>query len=176
MSQRSQKESSPFPRTYKEGPFGTVHGGAVGRVWETGREIEIDVEGLKVVAGLLEGEAPRTCEAFLSILPFEGEVLPLRWSGDGFQTHHPRIERMAEDSELVMENFSVLAARGDISFWVRDRGVFFCYNYMYSRGITGEEPGNLFAHVRPEYYAQLYEIGRSVYTGGKKAIRITLIE
>jgi len=164
-----------FPRTYQEGPFGTVHGGAVGKVWITGKKIEVEVEGLKVLAGLLEEEAPRTCQAFLSILPFEGEVLSLRWSGDGFQTHHPCLEAMAEEHKLVMENFTVVAARGDILFWIRDRGLFFCYNYMISRGITGEEPGNLFAHVEPEYYATLYEIGQKIYREGKKKITIRLL-
>ena len=166
----------PFPRVYEEGPFGIIHGGAIGKVWRTGKKIEIDVEGLRVVAGLLENEAPKTCQAFLSVLPYEGELFHMRWSGDGFQTHHPRLEKMAEEHRLVMENFTVLAARGDILFWVRDRGLFFCYNYMYSKGITGEEPANLFAHVQPEYYPTLYEIGRKVYTQGKAKVTIRLLK
>lgn len=171
----AEKGKGQFGRTYKEGPFGTVHGGAIGKVWETGQRFEIDVAGVKVVAGLLETEAPRTCDAFVSILPFEGEVLSLRWSGDGFQTHHQRLEEMAEAHALSLENFTVIAARGDILFWPRDRGLFFCYNYMYSKGITGEEPSNLFAHVLPENYRALYEIGRRVYTEGKQSLRIRLM-
>lgn len=160
----------------EQGPFGTGHGGAIGRVWRTGRKIEIEVEGLKVVAGLLEEEAPRTCKAFLTLFPYEGEVRHMRWSGDGFQTHHPRITKMAEDNKLVMENFTVLSARGDITYWVRDNGLFFCYGYMYSKGNTGDEPGNLFAYVLPEYHATLYEIGESVYRDRVKKIRIKLLE
>jgi hypothetical protein len=125
-----------------------------------------------MIAGLLEEEAPKTCRAFLSILPYEGEVLHMMWSGDGFQTHGPSLEKMTEDNDLVMENFSAFAARGDIQFWVRDRGLFFCYGYMHSRGNTGEEPGNLFAHVKPEYYPVMYEIGRKIFREGKKPIRI----
>lgn len=172
MREKTKEGASPLPRKCVEGPFGTPHGGVVGRIWRTSGEMEIQVFNLKVVAGLLQEEAPVTCEAFLSLLPYEGEVLSLRWSGDGFQTHHPRLDRMAEDYELCMENYTVLAARGDILFWVRDRGLFFCYNYMYSRGVTGEEPANLFAHVKPEHYPVLYEMGKRVHREGKSRITI----
>jgi len=165
-----------FGRTYEQGPYGTVHGGAQGKVWNTGRKFEIEIEGQSVVAGLLEEEAPRTCEAFANMLPLEAKVLSLRWSGDGFQTHHPQLEKMAADSELLMENFTTFAGRGDIMFWVRDRGLFFCYNYMHSRGITGEEPPNLFAHVDPQYYSVLYEMGLKIYKEGEKLMRIRLLE
>lgn len=166
------RDRDQFGRTYEEGPYGTVHGGAIGKVWNVGQPIEIEVAKIKITAGLLEEEAPRTCAAFLTVLPFEGEILSLRWSGDGFQTHHPQLEAMAEKHRLSLENFTVLAARGDVLFWPRDRGLFFCYNYMHSIGITGEEPSNLFAHVRPEHYSRLYDIGRLVYTAGKQQIKI----
>ncbi len=168
------KGSDSLGRTYQERAYGTVHGGAVGKVWNIGRRIEIEIEGTTLIAGLLEEEAPRTCEAILSVLPFEGELFSLRWSGDGVQTHHPRLEAMAEEHNLVLENFTVMAARGDILFWPRDRGLFICYNYMYSKGITGEEPSNLFAHVLPEQYSTLYDLGRKIYAEGKKTFSIRL--
>ncbi len=75
-----------------------------------------------------------------------------------------------------MENFTIIASRGDILFWVRDRGLFLCYGYRYSKGNTGEEPFNLFAHVRPEGYPILYEMGRRVFNEGRKKISIKLLE
>lgn len=165
-----------FGRTYQQGSYGTVHGGAQGKIWMTGRKFEIEIEGQTVVAGLLEEEAPKTCEAFVSMLPLEANLLSMRWSGDGFQTHHPQLEKMAEDHELLLENFTTIAARGDILFWPRDRGLFFCYNYMHSRGITGEEPPNLFAHVEPQYYPVLYEIGLKIYKEGEKLMHIRLLD
>ena len=169
-----KERSNPFGRTYEDGAYGTVHGGAVGKVWNTGRKIEIEIEGVKLIAGLLEEEAPRTCEAFVRILPLEGELWSLRWSGDGVQAHHPKLEAMGEQHKVLLENFTVMAARGDILFWPRDRGLFICYNYMYSKGITGEEPSNLFGHVAPQYYPALYDIGRKIYSEGKKRFAVRL--
>jgi hypothetical protein len=163
-------------RPTDQGPYGSTHGNAVGCVWETGREIEINVDGLKVIAGLLEEEAPLTCRAFLDILPYTGTVVHLKWSGDGFQSHGLSLEEMVPRHGLGMENFTVIASRGDILFWVRDRGLFICYGYMYSRGNTGEEPSNLFAHVRPQDYSTLYEIGGKVFNEGRKEISIKLLD
>ncbi len=42
---------------------------------------------------------------------------------------------------------------------------------MYSKDITGEKPGNLFAHVSPEYYRSLYEMGRRIYLEGETAAK-----
>jgi hypothetical protein len=163
--------STPAREVGREGPFGTVHGGAVGRIWDIGHKIVLEAEGVTLVAGLLESEAPKTCEAFLSILPFEGDFVSLRWSGDGMQTHDKRLEDMTDARNLTLENFTLIAARGDILFWPRDRGLFICYNYMYSKGITGEEPSNLFAHVLPEYYPALYDLGKKIYVGGARRIK-----
>jgi hypothetical protein len=172
----TSEKDSKTTRPTNQGPYGSTHGNAVGRVWETGRKIEINVDGLKVIAGLLEGEAPLRCRAFLDILPYEGTVVHLKWSGDGFQSHGPSLEEMVPKHGLGMENFTVIASRGDILFWVRDRGLFICYGYMYSRGNTGEEPSNLFAHVRPQDYSKLYEIGRKVFNEGRKKVSIKLLE
>ncbi len=163
-------------RPTEQGPYGSTHGNAVGRVWVTGRQVEIEVDGLRFVAGLLEDEAPLTCRDFLSVLPYEGTVVHLKWSGDGFQTHGPSLERMVPQNGLGMENFTVYGSRGDILLWVRDRGLFFCYGYMHSRGNTGEEPANLFAHVRPEHHPILYEVGRKVFNEGRKKIVMRLLE
>ena len=172
----TQKDDVKTSRPTEQGPYGSTHGNAVGRVWNTERQIEIEVDGLKVVAGLLEAEAPLTCGAFLDVLPYEGTVVHLKWSGDGFQSHGPSLEEMVPRHSLGMENFTVIASRGDILFWVRDRGLFICYGYMHSRGNTGEEPSNLFAHVRPQDYPTLYEIGRRVFNEGRKKISIRLLE
>ena len=163
-------------RPTEQGPYGTTHGNAVGKVWITGGQIEITVDGLKVTAGLLEEEAPLTCAAFKSILPYEGTVVHLKWSGDGFQTHAPSLENMVHEHGLGMENFTVFGSRGDILFWVRDRGLFFCYGYMHSKGNTGEEPGNLFAYVKPEGHPVLHEMGRRVFNEGRKTLKIRLLD
>ena len=74
----SEAASVNLGRTYQDGAYGTVQGGAVGKVWNIARRIEIEIEGTKIVAGLLEEEAPRTCAAILTVLPFEGELFSLR--------------------------------------------------------------------------------------------------
>ena len=46
MTQKGDAETS---RPTEQGPYGSTHGNAVGCVWNTGREIEIEVDGLRVV-------------------------------------------------------------------------------------------------------------------------------
>jgi hypothetical protein len=69
VSVMSREGSIEARRLTEQGPYGSTYGNAIGQVWITGREIEIEVDDLRFVAGLLEDEAPLTCTAFLSILP-----------------------------------------------------------------------------------------------------------
>jgi hypothetical protein len=47
----------------------------------TGRRLEIRLDDVVVTATLLENLAPRTCEAFLALLPLEGPATNTAWSG-----------------------------------------------------------------------------------------------
>lgn len=45
------------------------------------RQFKIEVEDHVFVADLLEDKAPQTCEAFWNALPFEQEMIQVKWSG-----------------------------------------------------------------------------------------------
>jgi len=63
----------------------------------SGKQIEIQIGDEVFVADLLDKKAPRTCKAFLSILPHEGITYHQFWSGSGLQVHDPTLKKMAED-------------------------------------------------------------------------------
>jgi hypothetical protein len=75
------------------------------------RKIELELEGVKTVARLLDDHAPKACQALWEALPFEDDVTHGRWSGGRLHTHnHPKL---AVDDGVV-ENPSVFQAPGDI--------------------------------------------------------------
>ena len=64
----------------------------------SGKQIEIQIGDEVFVADLLDKKAPRTCAAFLSILPHEGVTYHQFWSGSGLQVHDPTLKKMAEET------------------------------------------------------------------------------
>jgi hypothetical protein len=48
----------------------------------TGRRIQVELGNAVATARLLEETAPRTCAAFLKVLPLEGPATNTKWSGD----------------------------------------------------------------------------------------------
>lgn len=71
------------------------------------REIEIELENTKFIAILLESKAPRTCDVFWDLLPFQGEALHCTWSGQCIYSHggFPKLDQ---------ENASPFTSQGDI--------------------------------------------------------------
>ena len=45
------------------------------------KQFKIEVEDHVFITDLLEDKAPKTCEAFWNALPFEQEMLQVKWSG-----------------------------------------------------------------------------------------------
>ena len=46
------------------------------------RHLAIDVGSFRFVARMEEAAAPKTCAAFLELLPFSNQVIHSRWSGE----------------------------------------------------------------------------------------------
>ena len=54
-----------------------------------GRCIEVELDGVVVMARVLDETAPRTCAAMWSALPYEDRVTHGKWSGAMFHTNTP---------------------------------------------------------------------------------------
>ncbi len=92
------------------------------------RNIELNLEGVTVVARLLEKEAPKTCQALWSILPFEDMVIHSHWSGGRLHTtSHPKLSLDASRYPLV-ENPSAHQAPGDVAVWPLNSELTVCYS------------------------------------------------
>ena len=63
------------------------------------RQFKIEVEDHVFVADLLEDKAPQTCEAFWNALPFEQEMIQVKWSG--------HVSYALTDIELARETFFI---------------------------------------------------------------------
>jgi hypothetical protein len=50
VSVMSREGSIEARRLTEQGPYGSTYGNAIGQVWITGREIEIEVDDLRFVA------------------------------------------------------------------------------------------------------------------------------
>jgi len=92
--------------------------------------IELAIADQQFVARLEERLAPRTCEYFLSLLPYDSKVIHVRWSGEGIwipwgdqridlpyenTTSHPSPGQMILYPGGVSES-EVLLAYGPVSF------------------------------------------------------------
>ena len=92
--------------------------------------IELAIADQTFVARLEERLAPRTCEYFLSLLPYDSKVIHVRWSGEGIwipwgnqridlpyenTTSHPLPGQMILYPGGVSES-EVLLAYGPVSF------------------------------------------------------------
>ncbi len=78
------------------------------------RKIELELEGVTVTAWLLDGRAPKTCQALWDVLPFEDMVTHSRWSGGRLHTHnHPKLDIDGSQYPFI-ENPSTYQAPGDV--------------------------------------------------------------
>lgn len=78
--------------------------------------IELEIEGVKASAKLLEDSAPLTCQAFLRALPFESMCVHSRWSGGRLHTGNLLNLGIDISNYPDIENPSSYQAPGDIVF------------------------------------------------------------
>jgi hypothetical protein len=73
------------------------------------RHLAIEVGSRRFVARLEEEAAPRTCAAFLKMLPFSNQVIHSRWSGEAVW-----VPLADFDTGLDFENHTSHPSRGDV--------------------------------------------------------------
>lgn len=141
------------------------------------RQIKIEIDdGTVMIAELLEDKAPKTCEAIWNMLPYENEMLHVKWSGNVFYTFFDIDLCEAECSRV----FGV--SPGDIVYnpHVHDAAehpheISFIYAEAAMYTVSGTAISNLFARVLPEYLDKLYELGIDSWKNGVKKIRLSRV-
>lgn len=131
------------------------------------RHLSIDVGAYRFVARLEEEAAPRTCAAFLQLLPFSNQVIHSRWSGEAVW-----VPLGDFDTGLGFENHTSHPSRGDILLYPGDFSeteILFAYGSSQFASKMGHLAGNHFLTV-VEGAEQLMDMGRTVLWKGAQSI------
>ena len=117
-----------------------------------------------------EAAAPKTCAAFLALLPFSNQVIHSGWSGEAVW-----IPLGEFDTGLGFENHTSHPSRGDILLHPGDFSeteILFAYGSSRFASKMGQLAGNHFLTV-VEGAEQLHEMGRTVFWKGAQWIRFS---
>ena len=134
------------------------------------RHLAIDVGPHHFVARLEEAAAPKTCAAFLQLLPFANQAIHSRWSGEAVW-----VPLGDFDTGLGFENHTSHPSRGDVLLYpggFSETEILFAYGSSCFASKMGQLAGNHFLTV-VEGSEQLMEMGRRVLWQGAQAIRFS---
>ena len=132
--------------------------------------LAIEVGSHRFVARLEQEAAPRTCAAFLKLLPFTNQVIHSRWSGEAVW-----VPLGDFDTGLGFENHTNHPSRGDILLYpggFSETEILFAYGSSQFASKMGQLAGNHFLTV-VEGAERLMEMGRTVLWQGAQTIRFT---
>lgn len=117
----------------------------------------------------LETEAaPKTCAAFLQRLPFDGQLVHVRWSGEGVW-----IPLGDYDFQVGYENHTSYPAPGQIILYpggISETEILLAYGGVHFASKMGQLAGNHFITLTSGL-ENLYELGRTVLWQGAQPIR-----
>lgn len=131
------------------------------------RHLKITVGQHGFVARLEEEAAPRTCRAFLDLLPFRNKVIHSRWSGEAVW-----IPLGDFDTGLGFENHTCHPSRGDLLLYpggFSETEILFAYGSSSFASKMGALAGNHFLTV-VEGLDTLMTMGRQVLWEGAQDI------
>jgi hypothetical protein len=146
----------------------------------SGKQIELEIEGVTLVADLLDDKAPRTCAMILDVLPLEEPISHQQWSGSGLQVHGSRLREATRKAGLwpdpmypdYSENPNIYGCRGELSFHPISPGLFITYGKsVFSGPEYGVLPSYLFAEINQDL-DKLRSIGRKIAREGRTEIII----
>ena len=133
------------------------------------------MEHLKITAGpftfrgrLETAAAPKTCAAFVRLLPFESRIVHVRWSGEGVWMPLGDL-----DFGVGYENHTSYPAPGQMILYpggISETEILLAYGGVHFASKVGQLAGNHFLTV-VSGNENLYELGRTVLYEGAKAIR-----
>jgi len=126
-------------------------------------EIEFG-KGGRFTAVLLTEDAPKTCEAFLKVLPLDGRFRQARFSGEEFYIQ----SKMSCDPENQR-----IPKQGDIAFNADPKWKAICL--YYGDHLRVKTPFNLFARIISNNLEELKRVGERVWLQGEEAAHVKLI-
>lgn len=141
------------------------------------RRIELAIGADRFQGTLLEQEAPRTCEAFWSLLPFEGELRHSHFIGSALTAEFPLAGMPPENP------YALSIPSGAVLLDIRQQPVVINgarlppeLVIVYGTGArmlnwAGFSPANCFARIS-EGLERLAEVGRRLATAGFTTIRV----
>jgi len=133
-------------------------------------DIRILVAGLEFGARLEGRAAPRTCAAFLGLLPLSASLLQARWSGESAWVPLGNLDL---DLALGPENPTSHPAPGQLLLYpggLSETEILFPYGATLFASKVGQLAGNHFATLDPDAHPHLAELGRRVLWDGAQDV------
>jgi Protein of unknown function (DUF3830) len=132
--------------------------------------IEIKVASYRFTARLEDQRAPRTCAAFLQVLPLKSSLIQARWSGEAAW-----IPLGDLDLQLAYENATSHPAPGDLLLYaggMSETEILLPYGATLFASRVGQLAGNHFATI-DRGRDQLADLGRQVLWKGAQDVSFT---
>ncbi|HYU63927.1 MAG TPA: DUF3830 family protein [Verrucomicrobiae bacterium] len=132
--------------------------------------VEIKVADMRFLARMEREAAPRTCQAFESMLPLETQLIQARWSGEAAWIPFGEL-----DFGLGYENHTSHPAPGQLLLYpggISETEILFPYGATLFASRMGQLAGNHFATIF-EGSDRLKELGDLVLWKGAQEIRFT---
>jgi Protein of unknown function (DUF3830) len=131
--------------------------------------VRITTGDFSFVAKLEWDAAPKTCAAFVKALPFNSEIIHVRWSGEGVWMPLGDL-----DFGVGYENNTCYPSAGQIILYpggVSETEILLAYGYVNFASKAGQLSGNHFLTII-EGQERVYELGRTVLYKGMQKILI----
>ena len=135
--------------------------------------VEIRVGGFRFLARLETRLAPKTCQAFESMLPLETQIIQARWSGEAAWIPLGEL-----DLGLGYENHTSYPAPGQLLLYpggISETEILFPYGSTMFASKMGQLAGNHFATIF-DGNERLKELGDLVLWKGAQEIRFTAVQ
>ena len=131
----------------------------------------IEIDNYKFNAVFENTKSPETCDAFRKAMPFVGEVVHVRWSGEGMW-----IPLGDMDFKVGYEDATSYPAPGHILLYPKGKSeteILIAYGSVRFASKAGTLAGNHFATIVSDL-VKLREIGVSTLWSGRKNIRFEM--
>ena len=129
--------------------------------------MNIEIDGYKFDAVFEELNSPNTCEVFRKVIPFEAQVVHVRWSGEGMW-----IPLGEMDFAVKLEDATSYPTPGQLLLYPKGKSeteILIAYGSVHFASKAGSLAGNHFATITSDL-EKLKEIGVSTLWEGSKNI------
>ena len=133
--------------------------------------MNIEIDGYKFDAVFEEINSPNTCEVFRKVIPFEAQVVHVRWSGEGMW-----IPLGEMDFAVKLEDATSYPTPGQVLLYPKGKSeteILIAYGCVHFASKAGSLAGNHFATITSDL-EKLKEIGVSTLWEGSKSILFSI--